>query len=155
MKNLSEILLLLVKGLRGYKIYNLAGDLHFPINDNNDIQRELIVKAALYNPAGDINLIATDDLNTTNWDVNFSLHPLRSCLFLYDNDASPTTHTALVQLGTVQVGKLHWHTLQLCPQYDCNSCFHARCCAMSLEELIHERMAAHAPIPKLALMSSQ
>eukprot|EP00961_Rhodomonas_salina_P279787 3779517-Rhodomonas_salina.1 len=68
MKNLSEIPPLLVKGLSGYKIYNLAGDLHFLINDNNDIQRELIVKAALYYPAGDINLIATDDLNATNWD---------------------------------------------------------------------------------------
>eukprot|EP00961_Rhodomonas_salina_P119378 1606262-Rhodomonas_salina.2 len=31
MKNLCEIPLLLVKGLSGYKIYNLAGDLHFPI----------------------------------------------------------------------------------------------------------------------------
>eukprot|EP00961_Rhodomonas_salina_P026357 355812-Rhodomonas_salina.1 len=114
MKNLHEIPLLRVKGMSGYKIYNLAGDLHFPINDDNNIQRELIVKAALYYPAGDINLITTDDLNTTNWDVNFSLHPLRSCLFLYDNEASPTTHTALVQLGTV--GKLR--TLLLGPQSD-------------------------------------
>eukprot|EP00961_Rhodomonas_salina_P246824 3334510-Rhodomonas_salina.1 len=63
MKNLSEIPLLRVKGLSGYKIYNLAGDLHFLINDDNDIQRELIVKAALYDPAGNINLIATDTLN--------------------------------------------------------------------------------------------
>eukprot|EP00961_Rhodomonas_salina_P254023 3433280-Rhodomonas_salina.1 len=150
MKNLCEIPPLLVKGLSWYMIYNLAGDLHFQINNDNDIQRELIVKAALYYPAGDMNLIATDDLNATNWDVNFSLHSLRSCLFLYDNEASPTTHTAQVQLGTV--GKLC--TLPLGPQSDRDSCFHARCGAMSLEELIHECMA-HAPIPKLALMSSQ
>eukprot|EP00961_Rhodomonas_salina_P039636 532398-Rhodomonas_salina.1 len=137
MKNLCEIQQLLVKGLSWYKVYNLEGGLHFQINDNNYIQRELIMKAVLYYPAGNINLIATDDLNATNWD---------------DNEASPTTHTALVQLGTV--GKLS--TLPLGPQSDSNSCFHARCCAasVSLEELIHECMA-HAPIQKLPLMSLQ
>eukprot|EP00961_Rhodomonas_salina_P249121 3367036-Rhodomonas_salina.1 len=57
-----------VKGLSGFKVYNLAGDMHFPINVDNGIERTLVIKDALFNASGDINLIATDDLNTTNWD---------------------------------------------------------------------------------------
>eukprot|EP00961_Rhodomonas_salina_P199110 2685857-Rhodomonas_salina.1 len=66
MKNMQEIEPKCVKGLSGFKVYNLAGD--FPINDYNGIERTLVIKDALFDASGDINLIATDDLNTTNWD---------------------------------------------------------------------------------------
>eukprot|EP00961_Rhodomonas_salina_P181153 2445007-Rhodomonas_salina.1 len=36
------------------------------------------MKDVLFDATGNINLIATADLNTTNWDVNFSMHPFRS-----------------------------------------------------------------------------
>eukprot|EP00961_Rhodomonas_salina_P247801 3348123-Rhodomonas_salina.1 len=78
--------------------------MHFPINDDNGIERTLVIKDSLFDASGDINLIATDDLNTTNWDVNFSMHPMWSGLFLYDIEQSMNVPIARVPLGVV--GKL-------------------------------------------------
>eukprot|EP00961_Rhodomonas_salina_P011979 160845-Rhodomonas_salina.1 len=123
--------------------------MHFPINDDNGTERTLVIKDALFNASGDINLIATDDLNTTNWDVNFSMHPVLSGLFLYDIAKSMNVPITRVPLGVV--GKLR--TLPVADDEPA-ACFHACCGSMSLEELMHERMA-HAPIPKLVSMSPQ
>eukprot|EP00961_Rhodomonas_salina_P216124 2919680-Rhodomonas_salina.1 len=147
MRNLREILPKRVKGLSWFKVYILAGDLHFPINDNKGTERTLVVKDAVFDATGYINLIATADLNTMNWDVNFSMHPLRSGLFLYE----ATKSLAIARVPLRVVGKLR--TLPVTDDQH-STCFHASCGTMSLEELMHERMA-HVSILKLASMSTQ
>eukprot|EP00961_Rhodomonas_salina_P119422 1606761-Rhodomonas_salina.2 len=127
------------------------------------MERTLVIKDALFYSSGDINLIATDDLNMMNWDViiaplpyffvhvidHFSMHPVRSGLFLYYITKSMNVPIALVPLGVVD-------KLRTLPVTDDElaACFHASCRSMSLEEQMHECMA-HAQIPKLESMSQQ
>eukprot|EP00961_Rhodomonas_salina_P062730 842154-Rhodomonas_salina.1 len=67
MQNLRRIKPVLVK-LTGYKSYDVAGDLHFPlVSDAFQIQT-LVVENTLFDSTGDINLIASDDINATSWD---------------------------------------------------------------------------------------
>eukprot|EP00961_Rhodomonas_salina_P105490 1420344-Rhodomonas_salina.1 len=65
MQNLRRIKPVVVKGLTGYKSYDVAGDLHFPlVSDAFQIQT-LVVENTLFDSTGDINLIASDDINAT------------------------------------------------------------------------------------------
>eukprot|EP00961_Rhodomonas_salina_P273186 3691251-Rhodomonas_salina.1 len=65
-----------VKGLTGYKTYNLVGDMHFQLTtDDNSTIKILEVANVLFDPSRDINLIASEDINKTDWDVNLSANP--------------------------------------------------------------------------------
>eukprot|EP00961_Rhodomonas_salina_P227139 3071106-Rhodomonas_salina.1 len=70
--NLRHVDPVLVKGLTGFKSYYIVCDLHFPlVSDTHQIQT-LVIENALFDPSGDINLIASDNINATLWDVNLS-----------------------------------------------------------------------------------
>eukprot|EP00961_Rhodomonas_salina_P038065 511923-Rhodomonas_salina.1 len=60
-----------VKGLTGYQSYDLACDLYVPLLSENGTIETLIVNSALFDPTSNINLIASEDVNKSNWDVNF------------------------------------------------------------------------------------
>eukprot|EP00961_Rhodomonas_salina_P249720 3375447-Rhodomonas_salina.1 len=84
MRNLREITPIQVKGLTGYKTYDLVGDMHFPLTtDDNSTIKILEVENVLFDPSGDINLIDSNDINKTDWDVNLSANPSRSGLYYY------------------------------------------------------------------------
>eukprot|EP00961_Rhodomonas_salina_P111398 1498887-Rhodomonas_salina.1 len=70
-------------------------------NDNSMI-KTLEIENVLYDPTGDINLIASEDINMTNWDVNLSANPDRAGLFYYTDGS--TVPAARVPIG--QAGKL-------------------------------------------------
>eukprot|EP00961_Rhodomonas_salina_P102609 1380036-Rhodomonas_salina.1 len=81
----------------------MAGDMHFPLTtDNNSTIKILEVSNVLFDPSGDINLIASDDINKTDWDVNLSVNPSRSGLYYYPPGS--TIPAARVPVG--QAGKL-------------------------------------------------
>eukprot|EP00961_Rhodomonas_salina_P057855 777307-Rhodomonas_salina.1 len=111
----------------------------------------LVINCALFDPTGDINLIAMDDVNATDWDINLSNNDNRCVLYKYVNDS----RLPIVQVMIEKVGKLH--TL-LIDNYAVPAvlgdatCFNTHCGNLSLEELFHQRMA-HVPLPKLAKMS--
>eukprot|EP00961_Rhodomonas_salina_P099680 1340596-Rhodomonas_salina.1 len=74
MSNLWEITPIRVKGLTGYKTYYLAGDMHFQLTtDDNSTIKILEVVNVLFDPSGDI--ISSEDINRTDWDVNLSANP--------------------------------------------------------------------------------
>eukprot|EP00961_Rhodomonas_salina_P069501 933292-Rhodomonas_salina.2 len=60
-KNLRHIDPVRVKGLTGYQSYDLACDMHFPLISDDDKMEtfKLVINCALFDPTGDINLIAT------------------------------------------------------------------------------------------------
>eukprot|EP00961_Rhodomonas_salina_P081762 1099217-Rhodomonas_salina.1 len=89
MRNLRGIAPIRVKGLTGYKTYDMTGDMHFPlISDDNSMVQTLEYQNVLYYPTGDINLIASDNINTTNWDVNLSANPHCARLYFYPPGSS-------------------------------------------------------------------
>eukprot|EP00961_Rhodomonas_salina_P024633 331846-Rhodomonas_salina.2 len=64
MRNLQRVEPVLVKGLTGYKSYDIIGDLHFPLVSDANAVETLVIENALYDPTGDINLVASDYINT-------------------------------------------------------------------------------------------
>ena len=70
--NLREMQPKTVKGLTGYKTYKWQGDLRLPLTDTNGRAHVMIIADVTYDPEGEVNLIATDDLTDVNWDCNFS-----------------------------------------------------------------------------------
>eukprot|EP00961_Rhodomonas_salina_P104331 1404379-Rhodomonas_salina.1 len=140
MQNLRCIKPVLVNGLTGYKSYDITGDLYFPlVSDAFQIQT-LVVENALFDSTGDINLIASDDINATSWDVNLSANPSSCGLYKYDDNQRLPIARVLIE----KCGKLH--TLQI-DNYavpaliEDPTCCSARCGNLSLEELFHQRMA--------------
>eukprot|EP00961_Rhodomonas_salina_P121688 1638569-Rhodomonas_salina.1 len=126
--------------------------MHFQLttNDNSTI-KILEVANVLFDPSGDINLIASEDINKTDWDVNLSANPFRSGLYYYPPGSTvPAARVPIGQAGKLLTLILDNHAVQVA----CNdpTCFNARCGNTALEELIHQSMA-HYPIPTLAKMS--
>eukprot|EP00961_Rhodomonas_salina_P139586 1878486-Rhodomonas_salina.2 len=81
MRNLLCVKPVLVKGLTGYKSYDIVGYLHFPFVSDANAVETLVIENTLYDPTRDSNLVASDDINATDWDVNLSLNPQRCGLF--------------------------------------------------------------------------
>eukprot|EP00961_Rhodomonas_salina_P075994 1020216-Rhodomonas_salina.1 len=81
MRNLRHVEPVLVKGLTGYKSYDIVGNLYFPLMSNANAVEMLVIENTLYDPTGDINLVASNDINTTDWDVNLSSNPHHCGLF--------------------------------------------------------------------------
>eukprot|EP00961_Rhodomonas_salina_P197807 2669426-Rhodomonas_salina.1 len=61
-----------VRGLIGSKTYTMSGDLHLPLTTTDGHSTTLVLCNVIYDPTGDINLISTDDINNTYWDINLS-----------------------------------------------------------------------------------
>eukprot|EP00961_Rhodomonas_salina_P244769 3308066-Rhodomonas_salina.1 len=90
MRNLQYINPVAVKGLTGYKLVQM-----------------LVIENALFDPSWDINLIASDDIKATDWNVNLSAN-LQHCR-LYKYYAGERLPTA--QVSIEKCCKLH--TLQI------------------------------------------
>eukprot|EP00961_Rhodomonas_salina_P039500 530562-Rhodomonas_salina.1 len=97
-----------LKGLTGYKSYNIVGNLHFPLaSDANAVELEtLVIKNVLYDPTRDINFVASDDINAAYWDVNLSLNPQSCGLFKY----AESERLLIAQVGIEKCWKLHTHS---------------------------------------------
>eukprot|EP00961_Rhodomonas_salina_P234133 3164016-Rhodomonas_salina.1 len=82
----------------------MTGDMHFPLtSDDNSTIQTLEVQNVLYDPTGDINLIASNDINATNWDVNLSANPHRAGLYFYPpGSLVPTTRIPIGQAGKLR-----------------------------------------------------
>eukprot|EP00961_Rhodomonas_salina_P215665 2913386-Rhodomonas_salina.1 len=77
--------------------------MHFQLmTDDNFTIKTLEIENVLYDPTGDINLIASEDINMTNWDVNLSANPDLTGLFYYPDGS--TVPAARVPIG--KAGKL-------------------------------------------------
>eukprot|EP00961_Rhodomonas_salina_P128093 1726534-Rhodomonas_salina.1 len=116
-------------------------DLHLPLvtTDGNNIT--IILCDVIYDPNGDINLISTDNINRTDWDINLS-RTSREGMYHYSHCCnSPTAKINLRHAGWLLM-------LPICHEdgffHDPKS-FFAKCGNLSVEELFHMRMA-HTPI---------
>eukprot|EP00961_Rhodomonas_salina_P245156 3312729-Rhodomonas_salina.1 len=107
MRNLRRVEPVLVKGLTGYKSYDIVGDLYFPLVSDANAVETLVIENALYDPTGDINLVASDDINATDWDVNLSSNPQCCGLFKY----AESERLLIARVGIEKCWKLH--TLQI------------------------------------------
>eukprot|EP00961_Rhodomonas_salina_P045879 615946-Rhodomonas_salina.1 len=105
----------------------------------------LVLPDVIYDPTRDINLISTDDINKTDWDINLS-RTSREGMYHYSHGSySPTAKIQLKLAGrlrTLPVGHADGFF------HDPTS-FFAKCGNLSVEELFHMCMA-HTRIEKLA-----
>eukprot|EP00961_Rhodomonas_salina_P147392 1983482-Rhodomonas_salina.1 len=59
-------------------------DLHLQVVDDNGSPITIVIPNIFYDPSREINLISSNDVNKTDWDVNFSANDARSGLYHYN-----------------------------------------------------------------------
>mmetsp|Transcript_62377 Transcript_62377/g.129465 ORF Transcript_62377/g.129465 Transcript_62377/m.129465 type:complete len:121 (-) Transcript_62377:204-566(-) len=73
-----------IAGLSGYKILYMKADLHLPVHTAGGIAHTIIIQDVFYDPDGHFNLVSSDQLNATNYDVMLTANPAYSCLHFID-----------------------------------------------------------------------
>ena len=144
-----------VQGLAGSTTYELCGDLHMPITDDNGLEHTLVLRDVLFDPSGDVNLISAHDVNQTGWDTITSKEQKRRGMYLYP----PGAYIPVARVSFGSWGKLS--TIKAGGSEDRHQAgrrdmahFAPACGNMSVEELLHLRML-HMDMRKLAQMSGQ
>ena len=144
-----------IAGYNGSKTLDMRGDLHLPVKAEDGSQRDIVLPYVHYDPCGHINLISTDDIKKTHWDVNFSWNPQREGLFFF----GPNSNSWTAKVNMTEHGKLRGLPLADSsskrddPDQD-HAHFSAKVGNMSLEELFHLRMG-HASLGKLAALNDK
>ena len=145
-----------IAGYNGSKTLDMRGDLHLPVKAEDGSLQNIVLPYVHYDPCGHINLISTDDLKRTHWDVNFSWNPQREGLFLFGPDSDNWT----VKVNMSEHGKLRGlpladsHDSDYMDYHQDHAHFSAKVGNMSLEELFHLRMG-HASLGKLAALNDK
>mmetsp|Transcript_62677 Transcript_62677/g.130290 ORF Transcript_62677/g.130290 Transcript_62677/m.130290 type:complete len:366 (-) Transcript_62677:966-2063(-) len=133
-----------VKGLTGVKTLDLQADLHLPVRTATNKQHTICVWSVFYDPDGHYNLISSDQLNASAYDVFLTTDPKLLSLHFKD-EAGYSRHIPVSKVGKLfNIPVLHQHNPD-------QTSFVANCGTMSLEELVHLSMA-HTPYTKLVSM---
>jgi len=145
--NVRPMLPVQIAGLSGYKILYLRADLHLPVRTAGGEDHVITIHDVFYDPQGHFNLVSTDQLNNSRYDVLLTANPgHRSIHFTNSNHESR-------YIPIAKVGKLY-QIPTLPPIYHDTAALIGQVGSMSLEELYHLCMA-HTPLRKLAIMSHQ
>jgi len=64
-----------IAGLSGYKILYMKADLQLPVYTAGGTAHNIVIRDVFYNPDGHFNLISSDQLNTTRYDVMLTHDP--------------------------------------------------------------------------------
>jgi len=137
-----------IAGLSGYKILYMKADLHLPVHTAGGIAHTIIIQDVFYDPDGHFNLVSSDQLNATNYDVMLTANPAYSCLHFIDEHTDESRFIPITKLGKL------YQIPTLPPVHHDQAAFIGQVGSMSLEELFHLCMA-HTPLRKLAAMSHQ
>mmetsp|Transcript_61737 Transcript_61737/g.127622 ORF Transcript_61737/g.127622 Transcript_61737/m.127622 type:complete len:569 (+) Transcript_61737:1829-3535(+) len=147
LRNIRPMMPVTIRGLTGTKVLDLQADLHLPVRTATNTQHTISVQSVFYDPDGHYNLVSSDQLNASAYDVLLTRDPRLRSLHFTDENRYPR------HIPINKVGKLFNIPVQHPADIE-QPCLLANCGNMSLEELFHLRMA-HTPYGKLASMSPQ
>mmetsp|Transcript_61225 Transcript_61225/g.126463 ORF Transcript_61225/g.126463 Transcript_61225/m.126463 type:complete len:1000 (-) Transcript_61225:457-3456(-) len=147
LQNIRPCIPVHVRGLTGVKTLVLRADLHLPVRTATHCNHTLTLKDVLYDPDGHYNLVSSDQLNESKYDVLLTSNATLSSLHFRDS-CNVSRHVPITK-----VGKLFDIPVFAHDEPDPIALV-SNCGSMTLEELYHLRMA-HTPLTKLAAMSHQ
>jgi len=146
--NIRPMIPVSIAGLSGYKTLYLKADLHLPVRTAAGHEHSIVIHNVFYDPEGHFNLVSSDQLNASRYDVMLTADPTYRCLHFIDEAVDQSRYIPITK-----VGKLY-QIPTFPPVYHDHASFIGQVGSMSLEELFHLRMA-HTPLRKLAVMSHQ
>jgi len=133
-----------VCGFNGGRCMDYIADLHLPVASHDQTPHTIIIPGVFYNPGCDYNLLSSDQLNDNGYGIELPVDKKEAAV------TSPADkHNVSIPIS--RVGKLYSIPVHRASHQD-ETAFNAVCGSMSLEELVHLRMA-HTPITRLAAMS--
>ena len=75
-----------IAGLSGYKILYLKADLYLPVKTAGGQEHIIVIKDVFYDPQGHYNLISSDQLNMSSYNVRLEVISLSCCHVLMLSD---------------------------------------------------------------------
>eukprot|EP00961_Rhodomonas_salina_P100828 1356726-Rhodomonas_salina.1 len=79
-----------VRGLIWSKTFTMCCNLHLPLVTTDSTNATIVLRDVIYDPTGDINLISTNDINKTDWDINLSCTS-REGMYHYSHSSNSQT----------------------------------------------------------------
>jgi len=73
--NIRPMIPVQIAGLSGYKILYMKADVHLPVHTAGGTAHTITVHDVFYDPDGHFNLISSDQLNASNYDVMLTADP--------------------------------------------------------------------------------
>ena len=120
-----------IAGLSGYKILYLKADLYLPVKTAGGQEHTIVIKDVFYDPQGHYNLISSDQLNLSSYDVMLTHQPQYRCLHFVDSDTDESKFVPITK-----VGKLYEIPTQS-PTFHDHAAYFGQVGSMTLEELYH------------------